>query len=100
MVRHRIEGTSFAPEQLRDKAWAAIEEAAEHSKAGPVDRTKALAFALAYLWAHAGGERWPFTWFWQSLAGEHDIGRSQNVNASLNAIRQALEGPNLLHRRS
>lgn len=93
MVRHRIEGTSFAPEQLRDKAWAAIEEAAERSKTGPVDRTKALAFALAYLWTYAGGERWPFTWFWQSLAGEHDIGRSQNVGASLNAIWRALAWP-------
>lgn len=56
-------------------------------------RTKALAFSLAYLWTHCGGERWPFVTFWQAVAFENDIGRRQGVNASLNAIYLALEVP-------
>jgi hypothetical protein len=80
----------FAGEQLRDKALAALEEAAEQSRRGAVARTKALAFALAYLWAFAGGERGMFVWFWRSVADPNDIGRSQNVNASLNGIYRAL----------
>jgi hypothetical protein len=82
----------FAPHQLRDRALAAIEEAAEQGRRAPVERTKALAFALAYLWAHTGADRAPFTWFWRSLPGENDIARSQNLNAALNAIRQAVGG--------
>ena len=77
-------------DQLRNKALAALEEAAEKSKARPVERTKALSFALAYLWATSGGERWPFVNFWRDVATENDIGRSQGVNASLNAIYLAL----------
>lgn len=80
----------FAAEQLRDKALAALEEAAEQSRRGAVERTKALAFALAYLWAFAGGERGMFVWFWRSVADSNDIGRSQNVNASLNGIYRTL----------
>ena len=80
----------FAPHELRDKALAAIEEAAERAKAGPVERTKALSFALAYLWSTSGGERWPFDWFWESIAEEHDIGRTQNVWASLNAVKRVV----------
>ena len=80
----------FGVEQLRDKALAALEEAAEQSKTQPIQRTKALSFALAYLWAYGGGERWPFVNFWRDIAGENDIGRSQGVNASLNAIYLAL----------
>lgn len=80
----------FGADQLRDKALAALEEAAEQSRKAPPARTKALAFALAYLWAHAGGERWPFVNFWQAIADTNDIGRGQGVNASLNAIYLAL----------
>ena len=80
----------FAPDQLRDKALAALEEAAAASKAKPLERTKALSFALAYLWVYSGGERWPFVNFWRDIAGENDIGRSQGVNASLNAIYLAV----------
>ncbi len=80
----------FAPEYLRDKALAALDEAVEQSKSRPLVRTKALAFSLAYLWAHRGGERWPFVTFWQAVAFDNDIGRRQGVNASLNAIYLAL----------
>lgn len=80
----------FAPEQLRDKAFAAVAEAAEAARTQPVRRTKALGFALAYLWAYAGGDRAPYTWLWRSVAIDNDITRSQNVNAALNGIRRAL----------
>ena len=82
----------FAPHQLRDKALAAVEEAAERGRSAPVERSKALAFALAYLWAYAGGDRAPFVWFWRSLATANDIARSQNLNAAANAIRRAVGG--------
>ena len=80
----------FAPHQLRDRALAAVEEAADRARRAPVERSKALAFALAYLWAHAGGDRAPFVWFWRSLATPNDIARNQNLGAALNAIRRAV----------
>ena len=76
----------FGLDQLRDKALAALEEAAAEAAAMPVQRSKAIAFALAYLWAYAGGERWPFDGFWKDLAEPYDIGRKQSLNAHLNAI--------------
>ena len=57
--------------------------------ASPHD-AKGLSFALAYSWALGGGERSPFVTFWQVLAFENDIGRSQGVNAGLLAIYLAL----------
>ena len=83
----------FGTHQLREKALAALEEAAANSRNAPVERSKAIAFALAYLWAFSGKDRAPFTWFWQSLASENDVGRSQNVRASLNAIYRAVGLP-------
>lgn len=83
----------FAPHQLRDKALAAVEEAADRGRSRPVERTKALGFALAYLWAYAGCERAPFVWFWRALGDSNDIARSQNLNAALNAIRRAAGTP-------
>jgi hypothetical protein len=80
----------FAPDQLRDTAFAAVAAAAEAAGAGPLRRTKALGFALAYLWAYAGGDRAPYTRLWRSLAIDNDIARNQNINAALNAIRRAL----------
>jgi hypothetical protein len=77
-------------EELRDRALAALEEAAACSRRDPVERTKALGFALAFLWAYCGGDRAIFVWFWRSLPDPNAIGRSQNVNASLNAIYRAL----------
>ncbi len=74
-------------------ALAAIEEAAEQSRGKRIVRTTELRFALAYLWASNGAERWPFDNFWKALADENDIGRSQGVNAGLNAIRRAVELP-------
>ena len=80
----------FGTHQLREKALAALEEVAAQSQAGPVQRSKAVGFALAYLWAFSATDKAAFIWFWQALASENDIGRSQNVRASLNAIYRAV----------
>jgi len=80
----------FGADQLRDKALAAIEEARQEAKAGPVKRTKALAFALAYLWAYSRGERWPFDTFWRDVASPNDLGRTQSLQATMNAIYRVL----------
>jgi hypothetical protein len=69
---------------------AALEEAAAQAQAGPIQRSKALAFSLAYLWAYSGGDRWPFDGFWRDLADPYDIGRTQSLNANLNAIHARL----------
>lgn len=80
----------FGMEQLRDKALAALEEACEESRSGPVRRTMALRFALAFLANFERQERWPFDHFWQAVGDPRDIGRWQNANASLNAIYRLL----------
>ncbi len=79
----------FAPHELKDRAFAALEEAAERARAAPAERSRAIAFALAFLWAHAGGDRTPYLWFWRALAMENDIARRQNLAAALNALRHA-----------
>lgn len=81
----------FGPQQLRDKALAALEEAAAQAQKQAIPRTRALAFALAYLWVYSGRDRWPFDGFWRHLADDYDIGRTQNLNANLNAIYRALD---------
>jgi hypothetical protein len=75
----------FSIDQLRQKALAVLEDAAAEAKDGPVRRTLGLRFALAFL-ANFAEDRWPFDWFWRSLAEENDIMRGQNAKASLNAI--------------
>lgn len=80
----------FGLEQLRDKALRALEEVLEECRAGPVRRTLALRFTLAFLANFAKDERWPFDRFWQAVADPLDIPRWQNANASLNAIYRLL----------
>jgi hypothetical protein len=90
----------LAPERLKFIALAALEEAAEGTHQAPVEPSYALRFALAYLYAISGEERWPFDGFWQAATrdwgkeeatrGAAGIGRSQSTNACLNAIYRAL----------
>ena len=80
----------FAPHQLRDRALAAVEEAVAGAARRRPERSKALAFALTYLWAHTGAPRAPFVQLWRALAIANDIARSQNVLAAMNAIRRAV----------
>lgn len=74
---------------LRERALAAVDEAADQSNEGPVRRTSALRFTLAFL-ANFAEERWPFDNFWQAIGSPIDRARWQNANAARNAIRRAV----------
>jgi hypothetical protein len=81
-------------DHLRKLALEAIEEAAAASHIGPVQRTRGLALALAWL-LHYGKEgevlpRWPFEAFWRELVTERPHDRWSGVNAAVNAIYLAL----------
>lgn len=88
---------SHETEKLTELALAAIEEAAAACHLGPVQRTRALALALAYLMQHGRHDgpalRWPFASFWQALAVERQHDRWSAANAAVNAIYRALERP-------
>src|SRR5438128_5531025 len=60
----------FAHQQLRDKALLALEEIVQEARYRRPRRSFALRFALAYLWAYAGGKRDPFDELWRAL-GAH-----------------------------
>jgi len=75
--------------ELRQWALAAVDEAADQSANGPVPRTLALRFALAFL-ANFADDRWPFDNFWRALATPNERRRWQNANAARNAIRRAV----------
>lgn len=79
----------FAMHELRERAIAALAEAVEQTHQGPVKRTLALRFALAFL-ANFADERWPFDNFWRAISGKLDNGRWQGANAALNAIKRAV----------
>jgi len=81
-------------EQLQALALDAVEEAAAASHIGPVQRTRALALALAWL-LHCGRPerdlpRWPFESFWEILTSGREHDRWSSVNAALHAIHGAL----------
>lgn len=82
----------FTQAQIIGKALAAVEEAATEAVTGQVKRTKALAFALAFL-ANEAGERWPFDSLWREATRpiKHDggavsFGRSQSITNAMNGI--------------
>ncbi len=77
-------------DHLTFKALAALDEAAEAT--GPVPKSFALRFALAYLYAISTGERWMFDEFWrratEPCAGDFAgaLARRQSLNAAFNGI--------------
>jgi hypothetical protein len=79
----------FGMSDLRQRALAAVDEATDDANKGPVRRTLALRFTLAFL-ANFAGERWPFDNFWQTIGSKNDRVRWQNANAARNAIRRAV----------
>jgi hypothetical protein len=81
----------FGMTDLRERALAAVDEAADQANDGPVRRTIALRFTLAFL-ANFADERWPFDNFWQAIASSNDRARRQNANAARNAIRRSVQG--------
>ena len=70
---------------------AAVDEAASQSMEGPVQRSLALRFALAFL-ANFADDRWPFDNFWRAIATPDAKVRSATVTAARNAIRRAVMG--------
>jgi hypothetical protein len=79
----------FGMSDLRERALAAVDEAAELSKDGPVQRTLALRFALAFL-SNFAEERWPFDNFWKAIVTPVDNARWPTAHAARNAIRRAV----------
>jgi hypothetical protein len=61
----------FTPDQLRNKALLALEEAVQETRYGQVRRTIALRFALSYLWASGTADRRCFDQFWSALQEDH-----------------------------
>jgi len=75
----------FGMTDLRERALAAADDAATRSHKGPVERTLALRFTLAFL-ANFADERWPFDHFWRALKEPRPKERWAGVIASRNAI--------------
>lgn len=81
--------------QLEALALDAVEEAAAASHVAPVERTRGLALALAWLLHCSRPDqdlpRWPFESFWEALGCEREHDRWSGVNAAVNAIYGALK---------
>lgn len=75
-----------AGSSLTSKALLALEEACHTARYTKPDRTRALRFALAYLYALRRGDATPFYSFWIEIASDNDLLRFQNVNRSLDKI--------------
>lgn len=69
----------------------AILEAARERAGEEKVRTAEVKEALVFLYGR-GVEKKALRWFWNSCDTDNDIGRWQNVNASLNRIRWLLSG--------
>jgi len=79
----------FGLTELRERALAAVDEAADQAVQGPVRRSLALRFALAFL-ANLAEERWPFDNFWRAIATHDEKVRRATAVAARNAIRRAV----------
>jgi hypothetical protein len=77
----------FGMADLRARALAALDEVADRTHKGPVERTLTLRFTLAFL-ANFADERWPFDQFWQAIAEPRDKERWAMTNSARNAIRR------------
>jgi hypothetical protein len=80
----------FGMTELRDRALAAVDEAAELTKDGPVRRSLALRFALAFL-ANFAEDRWPFDNFWRAVAVTDEKVRVATAVAARNAIYRSVK---------
>jgi hypothetical protein len=67
-------------------ALAALEQALIQAREKPVDKSKAIATCLAYLYSLQPCERWPFDEFWKWLDYPDATMRSANLSRSLNGI--------------
>jgi hypothetical protein len=75
--------------ELRARALAVIDDAAERANAAPIERGLALRFTLAFL-ANFADERWPFDNFWRAVAIQDEKVRRATVLAARNAIQRSV----------
>jgi hypothetical protein len=80
----------FGPEQLRDKALLALEEAVQECRRSPPRRSFALRFALAYLWVYGSTDREPFDRFWRVIGDRKSPWSFSAANGALLAIYRTL----------
>lgn len=71
---------------LTTKAFLALEEVTQDCRFCIPERTYAVRFALAYLYALKPGDPAPYIDFWRNMAGENDLFRFQFTNGALEAI--------------
>lgn len=67
-------------------ALDALEQVALQARREPIEKSKAIATCLAYLYSLQSCERWPFDEFWKWLICEDSKTRTANINRSLNGI--------------
>ena len=80
----------FGPNELRAKAFVALEDAVQECRYRQPRRSFALRFALAYLWATAGADREPFEKFWRALGDPKSPWSFGIADRALAAIYRAL----------
>jgi hypothetical protein len=80
----------FGPDQLRDKALLALEEATQEARYRPVG-SLALRFALAYLWARRPVNREPFDRFWKAIGEQEPTWRFRHADTALAEIYLVLD---------
>ena len=88
----------FSSEMLRDKALLALEEAVVETRNGPVRRSLALRFALAWLYASAPTEgqavdRRPFDELWKALAAAKTPWSFTMADSALSGLYRAIGVP-------
>jgi hypothetical protein len=79
----------FGMAELTEWALAAVDEATEQTREGPVRRSLALRFSLAFL-ANFAEDRWPFDNFWRAVAVGDEKVRHATAVAARNAIHRAV----------
>ncbi|MDQ3483427.1 MAG: hypothetical protein M3448_08505, partial [Pseudomonadota bacterium] len=78
------------PDQLRDKALLALEDAAQECRYRTPRRSFLLRFALAYLWSVSLGDRGPFDNFWTAMGQPHSPWSHGAADMALSGVYRAL----------
>ena len=81
---------NLGPERLRRLALDALEEVVAEAAFGPVRRTWAVRFSLAYLSSQGAAKRWrsgnPYREFWRAMGREGGAMRARTLGAALATI--------------
>ena len=80
----------LTPDQLRDKALLALEDAVQECRYRTPRRSFAVRFALAYLWATSRAERRPFEDYWRALAAPKSPWSYGIADGALETIYRAI----------